>query len=88
MSGSKKARGGVGGAAAAPATRDRLVRLLTPADVADLICVSEATLERWRGQGGGPPFARLAAKVIRYRGDDILDFINSRVVTSTAQAGG
>ena len=88
MSKARATRGGGVGAAAAPATQDRLVRLLTPGEFADLICVSEATVERWRGQGEGPPFVKVSGKVVRYREVDVQAFIAARHVVSTAQAGG
>ena len=88
MSRLKETRGGAGGAGAAPATQDRLVRLLTPGEFADLISVSEATVERWRGQGEGPPFVKVSGKVVRYREVDVQAFIAARLVVSTAQAGG
>ncbi len=75
-------------AATAPATQDRLVRLLTPGEFADLISVSEATVERWRGQGEGPPFVKVSGKVVRYRAADVQAYIDARVVASTAQTAG
>ena len=81
-------KSGVGGVPPVPPPTDRLSRLLTPAETAQLFNVSEAALERWRSQGDGPPFVRLSHKAVRYRTGDLVGFIEARVVTSTAQVVG
>jgi hypothetical protein len=58
--------------------------LLTPAQAAGQLGVSEGVLERWRGTGDGPRFARLSRKTIRYRTEDLAAFVENRVVSSTA----
>jgi len=42
-------------------------RLLTPAEVAERLGISESTLKRQRIQGQGPPAVYLSARTIRYR---------------------
>jgi hypothetical protein len=47
---------------------------LTPAQVQDLLQVSEASLRRWRREGIGPPFVRID-RVIRYNRRVVLDWL-------------
>jgi excisionase family DNA binding protein len=49
-------------------------RLLTPEDVAELLGISERTLEFWRYQGRGPAFLRVGKRV-RYRPTDVEAFL-------------
>jgi hypothetical protein len=72
---------------AAPTTGERgRAELLTPAQAAAILSVQAKVLERWRGTGGGPAFVRLSSKTIRYRRDDIDDFVAGRIRASTAAA--
>lgn len=61
-------------------------RLFTPKQAADLLQVSEFTLERWRRTGEGPPYVRLSARAIRYREGELAGFIEERVTRHTTQA--
>jgi predicted DNA-binding transcriptional regulator AlpA len=67
----------------APARRRRLSRpddaLLTEVEAADLLRMSERTLQAWRGQGRGPAFVR-AGRAIRYRRSDLAIWIEAHVV--------
>lgn len=47
---------------------------LSPATVAQKLSVSVTTLRTWREAGTGPKFIRLG-KVIRYRQEDLADWI-------------
>lgn len=59
-------------------------RLLTPAETADLLQISERTLENWRGRGHGPPHTRLTKRSIRYRERDVRSWIDAQLRASTA----
>lgn len=59
-------------------------RLLTPREVAAMLGISDKTLERWRGTGEGPLFVRLSGKCVRYRREDVEEFVTTRIATSTA----
>ena len=58
--------------------------LLTPQQLSKYLGVTTKCLERWRMSGEGATFIRLSRKVIRYRMDDVVAFINRRAVASTA----
>lgn len=48
--------------------------LLTPAEAAQALRVSERTLERWRTTGAGPAATRIGPRRIAYRVSDLLAF--------------
>jgi excisionase family DNA binding protein len=52
-------------------------------EAAELLRLSERTLERMRVTGDGPPFVKAGRRVL-YRPDDIDAWIASRVRTSTS----
>lgn len=41
-------------------------RLLTPAQVADILQMKERTLEVWRRRGQGPPWQKVGTRAVRY----------------------
>jgi len=47
---------------------------------------SLSTLRQWRQQGRGPAFSKIDRRSVRYRIDDVVDFMNSaRVEPETNQ---
>lgn len=60
-------------------------RLLTPANVAEQLGLTERTLERWRITGEGPRFVKLSRSSVRYLAEDITAFIADRLRANTAQ---
>ena len=50
-------------------------RLLTTAEVAELLSVTPSTLCRWRQQGMGPRFAWLSPNIPRYQLSDVTAWI-------------
>lgn len=61
------------------------LRMLKEGEAATLLGVSVRALQAWRCRGGGPPFVRVAARVIRYRQSDLRTWLASRVCTSTSE---
>ena len=61
-------------------------RLLTQAEAAELLRLSERTLERLRVSGTGARFVRLG-KSVRYRECDLVAWVEARVVASTSEKG-
>ena len=55
-------------------TTDPHLKLLTESETAELLGISERTLQAWRVHGGGPAFVRIG-RTIRYRRQDVLDWI-------------
>lgn len=70
-------------AAAIPA-HSPMDRLLRPEDVAQILGVSERTLERWRMEGSGPRYLSLSRKVVRYEAGDLRAFLDDRGRSNTA----
>lgn len=60
--------------------------LLTQAETAELLRLSERTLERWRVSGDGPVFCKLGKKRVLYRRDDLEKWIASHLCHSTSEA--
>ena len=58
--------------------------LLTQSECAELLRLSERTLERLRTSGAGPKFLRIRHSV-RYRAADVEAWLASRVVGSTSE---
>ena len=56
---------------------------LIQAEAADLLRVSERTLERWRVVGSGPPFRRFGRRVV-YALTDLQAWASTRVFVSTS----
>jgi hypothetical protein len=57
--------------------------LLTPSDVAERLSVMPGTLVDWRFRGVGPPYVKVG-KLVRYPGDALAAWIESRTVKTTA----
>ena len=56
-------------------------------EAAGYLGLTKSTLEAWRCRGGGPVFIKLG-KAVRYRREDLDEFINSRARTNTSQVDG
>jgi excisionase family DNA binding protein len=63
-----------------------MLHLLTQAEAAKALRLSERTLERLRVAGGGPAYVK-AGRLVRYREADLETWIAARIVTSTSQIG-
>lgn len=60
-------------------------QLLTTKQTADMLCVSEAFLERDRWAGARIPFIKVGSRAIRYRLQDIERYIDENVCWSTSE---
>jgi len=58
--------------------------ILDTNDAAALIGVSPRTLEDWRWRGVGPPFYKLGARMVRYKADDLMNFVLGSKQQNTA----
>lgn len=60
------------------------LKLLTPAETAQALNVSEFTLESWRVRGCGPSYVKLTRKTVRYPLDEIELWLKNRTLSSTS----
>lgn len=66
-------------------TEESIPQLATPAQVHEYTGIPTSTLAFWRYEGSHLPFVKMG-RLIRYRRQDVLDFINGNVYNSTAEA--
>jgi predicted DNA-binding transcriptional regulator AlpA len=64
-----------------------MFHLLTQQQAAEMLCLSERTLERWRVTGTGPCHIK-AGRAVRYRQCDLEEWVEARRRTSTSQHNG
>ena len=62
-----------------PPSREILVHLLSEYELADLLGVPISTVRRWRLVKQGPPFLKLARSVHKYRTEDVLRWLETRL---------
>ena len=58
-------------------------KLYNEVEAADMLNMSIAWMQRMRWSGNGPPFVKIG-HAVRYRPEDIQDWINERLRTSTS----
>ena len=61
--------------------------LLTTKEAARLLGVSEAFLERDRWAGARIPFVRIGSRAVRYRQEDLDNYVSQKVRHSTSDQG-
>jgi predicted site-specific integrase-resolvase len=59
--------------------------LVTQSRLADLLAVSERTLERWRVEGIGPAYVKAGRRVL-YRMEDVENWLSNSRRRSTSEA--
>lgn len=62
-------------------------KLLSTSQAADYLGVSKAFLERDRWAGARIPFIKIGSRAVRYRQNDLDNYINQQVRVSTSQYG-
>ena len=60
-------------------------QLLNESEAADFLGVSPRTLSNWRCRGGGPDYVKMGSKAIRYRLDDLNEFIDEHTQNNTSE---
>lgn len=60
--------------------RTNIPDLLTSAEAATIIGVSNETMFRWRKDGMGPKYVQPTPRVVRYRREDVLAFLEQEDV--------
>jgi predicted DNA-binding transcriptional regulator AlpA len=58
--------------------------LLTTEQAARIVGATRRLLEEYRRKGGGPKFVRLSPRMVRYRVEDLNEWITSNLKSSTA----
>ncbi len=66
---------------------DYLNELLKETDAAQFLKMSVRTLQGYRLRGGGPKFVNISHRAVRYRRCDLLEWIESKLRTSTSDMG-
>jgi len=61
------------------------IKLLNTKETAEILSVSEAFLERDRWAGARIPFIKVGARAIRYRMQDIENYIEANLCYSTSE---
>lgn len=61
--------------------------LLSTAEAADALGLSERTLQDWRLRGRGPRYVRMSARAVRYRPRELARWILEHEVVSTSDPG-
>ncbi|MGH9406624.1 MAG: helix-turn-helix transcriptional regulator [Terriglobia bacterium] len=62
----------------------RAAHLLTPDEVAEVTGLSTETLAQWRSQRRGIPFLKISRNCVRYRQDDLQQWLQSRLIITTS----
>jgi predicted DNA-binding transcriptional regulator AlpA len=55
-------------------------RLLNEVEAAHYLGLRPRTLQNWRWTGNGPRFIRISARAIRYRRNDLEEFVSNQEV--------
>jgi len=63
-----------------------MTQLYPPTRVSEMLCISPATLRKWRWEGKGPRFIKVGRKVA-YRESDVAAFIDAQTRRSTSDNG-
>jgi predicted DNA-binding transcriptional regulator AlpA len=61
--------------------------LLTEKQAAHFLGFSSRTLQSWRFRGGGPLYVSVSPRCVRYRREDLRQWIEERLRTSTSDPG-
>ena len=61
-----------------------LQQLLDEKQTASLLGLTPRAMQNFRYRGSGPPYVKISNRCVRYRMEDILQFIDERTCTSTS----
>ena len=56
-----------------------MIGLLKEDEAGDLIGVTARCMQAWRCYGGGPAFVKISSKAVRYRVEDVEEWVKQRV---------
>ena len=69
----------------AQSEREYLDQLLNEGEVAQMIGFTIRALQNWRVRGGGPQFVKISRRSVRYRRQDVLEWIRTHLRANTSQ---
>ncbi len=69
----------------AQSDREYLDQLLNETEVARMIGFTIRALQNWRVRGGGPQFVKISRRSVRYRRQDVLEWIKTHLRANTSQ---
>lgn len=69
----------------AQSEREYLDQLLNETEVARMIGFTIRALQNWRVRGGGPQFVKISRRSVRYRRQDVLEWIKIHLRANTSQ---
>jgi len=61
--------------------------LMTEKQAAEFLGFSPRALQQWRISGRGPKFLKISARAVRYRPDDLDEWIETKIRQSTYEKG-
>ncbi len=61
--------------------------LLDEAGAAARLNMTRRALQEWRRRGYGPVFVRISGRCVRYRPEDLDEWVETRIRTSTSDRG-
>lgn len=61
--------------------------LLRENEAAELLALTPRALQAWRLQGRGPQFVKISARAVRYRPEDLEQWIDAQLRSSTSDPG-
>lgn len=62
-----------------------LNRLINEKEAAEFLGYTVRALQNWRIRGGGPKFIKVSSRSVRYRFRDLLEWSESKLVSSTSE---
>ncbi len=61
--------------------------LIPPGNLAEQLLTTAGTLAKWRLKGCGPKFVRIGPRLVGYRAEDVEEWLNSNIHSSTSGGG-
>lgn len=66
-------------------TKNYSDKLINEREAASFLGYSIRALQNWRYRGGGPRFVKVSARSVRYRLKDLIDWIEKKTISCTAE---
>lgn len=63
------------------------IRCIDEPQLAECLSIGISTIRQWRTNGGGPPFVKISRRCVRYRIDDVHEWMNKKLRENTLEDG-